>query len=366
MIKFEKRNSINPMLAIIVGILAVILGLITNIILLSFLGYDAIEIFSTSFGKTFANKAGLLETTVTWVPIVLCALSTVVAAKVGLWNLGLEGQFYMGAFAATAVSMFVVSDSAYVKLPLMFIAAFLLGGISGMIMSALRYYLNISDILSGILLNGIIFQFILLISSDVWKDNSTGAIQTPVFDEASWIPILIPGSRVHFGVIIAIVLLFLAWFLFNKRPYGYEMRAVGQNLKAAVYAGMNVRNCVLVTMLIAGGITGIAGMLEVSGIAHRLQIAIHNGYGFSGFVVAWIARLNIFATAIISFFFSGLQVSGFKMQMMGLSSSIVQMLQGSILILCISGELLLYYKVTFVKRCKDTKMKIMTTKEGGC
>jgi len=366
MFKFEKRNSINPMFAIIVGILAVIIGLILNIILLNILGYDAIEIFSTSFGKTFVCKAGLQEATVTWVPIVLCALSTVVAAKVGLWNLGLEGQFYMGAFAATAVSMFVISDSPFIKLPLMFIAAFLLGGISGVIMGALRYYLNISDILSGILLNGIAFQFILLISSDVWKDESTGAIQTPMFDTASWIPIIIPASRVHLGVLIAIVLLVLSWFLFNKRPYGYEMRAVGQNIKAAIYAGMNVRNCVLITMLIAGGITGIAGMLEVSGVAHRLQIAIHNGYGFSGFVVAWIARLNIFATAVISFFFSGLQVAGFKMQMMGLSSSIVQMLQGSILILCISGELLLYYKVTFIKRCKETKMKLGKKREGEC
>jgi ABC-type uncharacterized transport system permease subunit len=232
----------------------------------------------------------------------------------------------------------------------MFVAGAVASGIVGIIITLPKHYWNISEILTSILFNNIAFQFILYITSDAWKDPSTGAIQTPVFEQDARLPILIPGTRLHVGFLLTIIVLILVWYIIKNKPLGFELRAVGKNPKASNYAGIEVTKVMFLTMFISGCIAGIAGMFEVSGVAHRLQIAIHNNYGFAGVVIAWIARLNILAIAAVGFLFSGLIVAGFRMQMMGLPSSIVLMLQGLIMILCIAGELLTYYKITVVKK----------------
>ncbi len=351
MIKIEKRRTVNPVLAIVIGILSVLAGLLISIAILNLSGYDALSIYAAAFKKTFTTRSGLMETIVTWIPIVLCSLSAIIAAKVSMWNLGIEGQFYMGAFAATAISL-LVPGGAWVKIPLMLIAAAIAGGILAIIVGVLKFYLHISDILSSVLLNKIAYFWVLYVSSVMWKDTTTGAVQTPIFDKASQLPILIRGTRVHVGILVAIALLIILEYVLRYRPAGYAIRTIGNNPKAAKYAGINIGKYIVISMLLAGGIAGIAGMLEVSGVAHRLQIAIHNEYGFGGFVVAWISRLSIPVSAVVSFLFSGLSAAGYFMQMSGLPSAIVDMLRGLILIICVACELLLYYDIKIVPRKK--------------
>ncbi len=353
MIKFEKRSTVNSVTAVLVGVIAVLLGLLLSIIILTMIGYDAVAIYKSAFGATFLSTNGILEVMVTWIPVALCSLAVAVSASAGLWNIGIEAQFYIGAFAATGIALFV-NAPPIIELPLMFLAGAVAGGIVGVVITLPKHYWNISEILTSILLNNIAFQFILYITSDAWKDPSTGAIQTPVFEANAKLPILIPGSRVHIGFLLTIIILVLVWYVISYRPLGFELRAVGENVKASKYAGMEVTKIIFLAMFISGCIAGVAGMFEVSGVAHRLQIAVHNGYGFAGFILAWIARLNTFAIAVVGFFFAGIIVSGFRMQMMGLPSSIVLMLQGLIMILCIAGELLTYYKITFVKKSVST------------
>lgn len=336
----------NSVTAIIVGALAVILGLGLSIIVLLILGYDPFQIYGEAFGKTFFDFSGLMDTIITWVPIAMCALAVAIAAKVGMWNLGIEGQFYAGAIPATGIALFVNAPME-LKLPLMFIAGAVGGGIVAVIIGVLRTKFKISDILSSIMINNILYQLLVFICSQLWKDPSTGAIQTPILDSAATLPKFLPGSRLTISLFVVILIMVVLWFILRYRPIGFEVRAIGLNKRAAMYAGMNVKKCLLYMMFLSGCIAGVAGMMEVSGVAHRLELNIHNNYGFSGFVVAWIARLNIWGIAGVGFLMSGLVVAGFQMQMMGLPSSMVNMLQGVILILCIAGELLTYYKISF-------------------
>lgn len=361
MIKIEKRNTVNSLTAVLVGVIAVILGLLLSIIMLNILKYDAVGIFASTFSDTFLTKKGTLSTLVSWIPIALSGLAVAVAARGGLWNIGIEGQFYFGAFAATGIALFVKAP-VMIELPLMFLAGAVAGGIFAAVTVLPKYYWNISEILTTILFNNVARYFIFYITAVAWKDPSTGAIQTPVFGNNATLATLIPNTRVHVGFILAIIILVLMWYVIKYRPFGFELRAVGKNAKAAKYAGIDASKYIILSMFISGCIAGIAGMIDVSGVAHRLQVDIYNDYSFSGFVIAWIASLNVLAIAVIGYFFAGLDISGFKMQMMGLPSSMVEMLQGLILILCIAGELLTYYKITLIKKAK--KMKLDEPSEG--
>ncbi|MGI6628952.1 MAG: ABC transporter permease [Bacillota bacterium] len=350
MIKIEKRRTPQVWTTVLVGVVAITISLIFSTILLQIMGYNAVEVFSESFKKTYFTIPGILENTLMLIPLSLCALSVAVAAKAGLWNIGVDGQFLVGALVATGVAL------AFPNLPqpfifiLMFSAGMIAAGLLCYISVLPRVYFGISEILTTILMNSVVLYFVRYLVYDAWKDPGTVAAQTPEISAAAKLPILIPGSRVHLGLIVAILVVILIHYFINKTISGYEMRAVGDNARGAKYAGINVKKYFFIAMLLSGCLAGIAGMLEISGVVHRLQPTISADYGFSAFVIAWVARLDTVAILIISYLFAGLVVAGFKMQMMGFPASVTFMLKGLILILVLAGEMLTYYKISWVKK----------------
>ena len=314
------------------------------------MGYEPAEVFSTAFRKTFLQSRGIMENIVMLIPISLCALAVAFAAKAGLWNIGVEGQFYIGASAATGVALAFPNWPAALLLPAMFIAGAAAGGLLCYISVLPKVYWGISEILTTILLNFVVLNFVPYLVYFAWNDPNTAAAQTPPFVQAAKLPIIIQDSRIHLGLIIALVTIVGIHYVMKSTIFGYEMRAVGENPKAAEYAGINIKKCIYISMFVSGCLAGAAGMLEVSGIVHRLQTNISNDYGFSAFVIAWISRLSVTAILVTGYFFSGLIVSGFKMQMMGFPSSVVYMLKGLILLLVMAAEVLLFYKISWVRR----------------
>ena len=352
MIKIKKRRTAQTSTAILVGIISVVTSILLSCLILEMLGYQPLKIFTKIFAKTYFRWDGILENLVTLVPISLCALSVLVPAKAGFWNIGIDGQFYMGAIAATGVALAFPGLPAAVMIPLMLIAAIVLAGLVGYICIIPRVKWGINEILVTILFNSIIIYFVRYLVYDAWADPKTVAAQTPEIAKAARLPILISDSRLHVGFIFAVLIVLGINYILNNSIFGYELRLSGDNPKGADYAGIDSKKYAYLSMVLGAALAGIAGMLEVSGIVYRLQPTISSNYGFSAFVIAWVARLSPIAVLFVGYLFSGLLVAGFKMQIMGLPSSIVGMLKGSVLLFVLAGEILVYYKIKWVKNEK--------------
>jgi simple sugar transport system permease protein len=183
---------------------------------------------------------------------------------------------------------------------------------------------------------------------------------TPTFDRSAWLPRLtdyvdrfpsFAGITLHLGVLFGLVAAIAVWWIMARSPWGYEIKLIGDNPKAAEYAGLNIGRNIILVMMLSGALAGLAGMSEISGVVHRLQERISPGYGFTGIIVAWLAKLNPFAVILVSILFGALIVAGREIQPSGLSN----MLQGIILFFIISSDVLLRYRLRIVRPAQDAE-----------
>jgi simple sugar transport system permease protein len=343
----EKRERVSIFTQSWVLLFSVVLALIVVGMLLVFIHTNPIEAYSRMFIGAFGSKFAITETIVKSIPLILMGAGLALAFKMNFWNIGAEGQFHMGAIAGTWVAYNYLNHSPYMTLTVMFLFSFLAGGLWLLIPALLKVYLNINEIITTLLMNYIaIFTMIYLVYGP-WKDPTRhGFPFTPLYPENARLPIMIPGTRIHLGIVFAIVFAFVIWFLLNKTSFGYEIKLMGKSVKAAKYIGINfLRNTILIA-LISGGMAGIAGMSEVSGIIHMLQRQISPGYGYTAIIIAFLSILDPLTIIFVSIFIAGLLVSGDQLQiMMNLPIGIVYILQATILIFLLAGQTLMKYKI---------------------
>lgn len=334
---------------------AVVIAFIISGIILRLMGGEPLRVLRFFFQATFGSWGVFSDTLVKATPLILVGVACVVAFKMGLWNIGAEGQFYIGAFSASLVVLIPILPPEAPKvliIGLMMVLGMLGGAIYGFIPGYLKARFRVNEIITTLMLNYIAIQWNNYWIFDRWSDG--GFQMTPTFERSAWLPRLadyareIPafsGITLHLGVVFGIVAAIIIWWVLERSHWGYEIKLIGDNPQAARYAGINiVRNIVLVMML-SGALAGLAGMAEVSGVVHRLQERISPGYGFTGIIVAWLAKLNPIAVIPVSILFGALIVAAREIQPSGLS----QMLQGFILFMIISSEVLLRYKVRLVR-----------------
>lgn len=347
MLKFKlmKREQDSWAAKIMVPILSVLLALVFGWIFLWLYGIDAGETYMRMWNGAFGNSYALSETLVKAIPLMLAGLAVSLAFRMKLWNIGAEGQLYMGAFAASGIALFMGNLSPWLLLPLMLAAGFMAGGLWALIPGGLRAYWNVNETITTLMLNYVAIFWVDSLIFGPWKDpNSMGFPLTPRFSANAYLPSL-GNTRVHMGLLIAIIIAVIFYLLLQYTRWGYEVKVVGESPEAARYAGINVKRNILLVMLISGGIAGISGMIEVAGITHRLQQGISPGYGYTAIIVAWLGRLNPYAIILVAFLFGALLVGGFGLQIYGISFSIVQMLQGAVLFFLLAGEILLKYRI---------------------
>jgi ABC-type uncharacterized transport system permease subunit len=276
-----------------------------------------------------------------------------------LWNIGAEGQFYMGAFAASAVVLapLVPADAPrWLMLPAMLVAGFIGGAIWGFIPGILKARLNVNEIITTLMLNYIALAWVNFWVFAVWTEG--GFQMTPVFPKTAWLPRLADyaaqfkefrGITLHLGLLIGLVAAVVIWWVLDRSKWGYEIKLTGDNPRAARYAGIPIAlNTVLVLML-SGGLAGLAGMSEISGVVHRLQTAISPGYGFTGIIIAWLAKLNPLAVVPVSILFGALILAGREIQ----PSGVPKMIQGIVLVCLIASDFLIRNRVRIVVRRQE-------------
>jgi general nucleoside transport system permease protein len=230
------------------------------------------------------------------------------------------------------------------------VAGFVAGAAWGIIPAVLKAWVGVNEIITTLMMNYIAILWIEHLFYGPWKDpQGYGFPGTAEFPEISWLP-RFANTRVHLGLVIAIVAAVFLWIVLSRTKWGYEIRVIGENPTAARYAGISTARNIILVMLLSAGLAGLAGMAEVAGISHRLQKGVTVGYGYTAIIVAWLAKLNPWAVLVVAVLMAGLLVGGDQIQItMGLPASVALVLQGIILFLVLGGEILTQYRIRFIR-----------------
>lgn len=346
-IHFEKRSTTARSVLFLVPLLSIIVGLCFVGLFIGAAGKSPFYIYGLMFEGAFGSEYGLSETVVKSIPLMLTGLGVALAFRMQLWNIGAEGQLYMGAFGATWLALNFPDWPAYLLLPGMLIMSFITGGIWGLLPAIPRAYFKVNETITTLLLNYVGILWVDYLVYGPWRDPKGFNFPiTAPFSESAILPAL-GDSRIHVGLILAILSAVVLYIILNYTKWGFEIRVSGESSIAAHYAGMNYIRNILLVMFVSGGLAGIAGMTEVSAITQRLQHGISPGYGYSAIIIAWLARLNPWAVVVVSFLFGGLLVGGYSIQTSGFPAATVAMLQGAILFFVVGGEIFVKYRLTW-------------------
>jgi simple sugar transport system permease protein len=339
-----------------VSIGAIVIALILGGVVIASVGGNPFLSYAHIARASFGDIGVLSDTIVKATPILLAALACSIAFRMKLWNIGAEGQFIMGAFGASAIVLAPVlpaEASRWLFIPVMAIAGMAAGAIWGFIPGYLKAKFNVNEIISTLMLNYIAVSWVNFWVFAVWTEG--GFQMSRKFPETSWLPRLseyassIPvfrGLTTHAGLLLGILAAVVLWFIVYRSRWGYEIRLIGDNPHAAQYAGISITRNTIWVMMLSGALAGLGGMSEVSGVVHRLQTSpIAAGYGFTGIIVAWLAKLNPIVIILVSVLFGALILAGREIQ----PSGIPKMIQGIILVCLIASDFLLRYRVRLVR-----------------
>jgi len=241
-----------------------------------------------------------------------------------VWNIGAEGQLYMGAFASCLVAYTLPDAPAWALLPAMVVAGFAGGALWGAIPGALKAFLGVNEIITSLMLNYIAIQWVNYLVIGPWQDpSSLGFPSTPRLSPSATLPMITQ-----------------AWYL---PTLAYEIRVIGENARAARYAGMSLKRNIILVMLVSGGLAGLAGMSEISGNLHLIKRMFSPGYGYTAIIVAWLAKLNPWGVILVSLLLGGLYRGSDAIP--GAPKALGMMLQAVIFFVLIGGEVLVRYRV---------------------
>jgi general nucleoside transport system permease protein len=327
-------------------ILAVLAALLIGAVMMALLRVDPIQAYLELIGGAFGSVSGLTQSIVKATPLLLVGLGIVIAFRANVINIGGEGQIILGALAGTWFSLAFRDWPGWLLIPATMLSGFVAGGVWGFIPGILKARLGVNEILSTVMMNAIALQLMNYLLRGPMMDpvelaKGTFLAQSERLPESVWLPRLIPQTQLHTGAILAIVLAVAVYIFLWRTTIGYRLRAVGLNPDAARYAGIRVPFYQSLALTLAGGFAGLAGVIEVIGVQHRLLQGITSGYGFSGIVAALFGGLHPLGAIPASFLFGSLLVGADKMQRaVQVPSALIGTLQGLVVLFVVGSGLL--------------------------
>lgn len=350
---FERRltPADSPLAIFATTITAFLVAMLVTAFLFLYYGANPFLAYFALCHEPFATLRGFGYSLVRASPLALIALGTIMSWRSGFSYLGFEGCFVIGATGAGWLALLTAPGGRIgpvplsLFMPLAMLFAFTVGGIWAGLVGVVRARLGGNEVLISLMSNYVAILILQYLVSGPMR--APGSLpETPLLPRTSWLPFILPGTRAHAGILIALAAAGLVWMMLQKMPLGYELIVTGFNPSAARYAGINVRSRLVLAAFFAGGLGGLAGMVEVLGSQHRLMDGISGGVGFVGIVVALLARLNPLAVIPTAILYGGMSVGADAMQRRAsIPSSITFILQSLAVLLVLAFDALRYYRI---------------------
>ncbi|MFA9379278.1 MAG: ABC transporter permease [Lachnotalea sp.] len=328
-------NTKNKLVKILVPITAILCSFLVGGILIAGIGGNPIEAYYYLFKGAFGTSSNIAETFIKAIPLIFTGLAATFAYRCGVFNLGAEGQFVMGAVASIWISTTVAGLPNPLLLVLSITGGAIAGGLWGVIPGILKITRGLNEMIVSIMLNYIAILFMGYLYSGPLREGSvpqTAAVTAKLGR-------LFSNSRVHVGILIALVIAMAVYYFLFYTASGFKLRAVGLNPTAAEYNGFPVKKLILMSFVISGAIAGVGGSVELHGTQFRLMSGFGDGYGFDGVAVALIGQLNPIGTVLVAYLFAVLRKGATTMQVgTGMPTSVIDIIQALVIVFAVAGS----------------------------
>ena len=293
------------------------------------LDHDPIELFRFLVQGAFGSQRAFATALNKSVPLIFVALATAVAFRARIFSIGQEGQLQVGALAATWVALNLPDMTPVLVVAMSLAAAFAAGGVYGGIPGLMKAQWGLNEIITTIMLDYIAILWVLSLVLGSMQAPNAAYAHSPSVSAANRLPIILSGTRLHAGFALALVAAVLVWFLLHRTTLGFEIRGMGFNPRAAKNTGMPIKTIIVKTMILSGGIAGLAGAVQILGVQFQIAEDWSQGWGFTGIAVALLGGLRPAGIIIAGIFFGVLEAGADSMQALtGIPGQIVLLLQG--------------------------------------
>ena len=347
MLRLELRPTPSAAMGYLSPLIALAMTVVFGSLLFVALGKDPVACLKVFFVTPLESLRGWSEVGLKVIPLLLCALGLAICYRSNVWNIGAEGQLVVGGVAAGGMALLAAPDA-----PRAFFVLVLLAGIAGgMVWSALTAFLrdrfNANEILVSLMLTYVGGLLLIYLVNGPWKDpKGFNFPYSKTFDAVTMVPKLLAGTRLSWGIVIALVVLGMVWVFLARSKAGFRLQVAGHAPLAARFAGFSAREGIWVSLLACGALSGLAGALEVAGPLGQLTPQISPGYGFAAIIVAWLGRLNpvgcLFASFVMALIYIGGELSQSRL---GLPSAITGVFQGMLLLSLLTADTFINYRI---------------------
>lgn len=297
-------------------LLSVVLAFVIGAVILAIAGFSPGKAYLAMLNGAFSSARHIGDLLEYAMVLCLCGLACVLGARVGIFNVGGEGQLLLGAIAACQVGVWLDGLTPWLVLPLAALAAMAAGGLYALIPGVLKIKVKVNEVITTIMLNTVAASFCQYLAKGPWKNaNKNMVAATEQLNARYWFGGLIGGSNLSTAILAAAVLALVIWYVMQKTSRGYEMKLTGQNERFARFIGIRTDRLVLVCMLLSGALCGLVGMFRVYGAEHLFRDSISRDYYFEGLMVAMIARYQPLAVVFLSLFFAALKIGAQGMEL---------------------------------------------------
>ncbi|HEX5147327.1 MAG TPA: ABC transporter permease [Conexibacter sp.] len=358
-IGIESRGLATRTVQLEILFVSVLGALLVGAVLIGASGHDPLQVYRSILDSGFGSSLAFSQTLVSTAPLVLTAAATVAVFRSRIYSIGMDGQLIAGAIAASGVALKLGDGApAGVAVPLVLLAG-VAGGMAWVLVPALaRAYLGTNEVLSTLMMNFIAFQlmaYLVVGVASIWRDKTQpGLAQAATIPANAFMPHFFAQADVGILIAVGAALLTAAYLAYSRR--GFELRVIGDSVQSARYAGMNIARNVVFAFLLSGALCGLAGAIQVTSVTQSLDPGGVNpglGLGFTGIVIAALARWSIVASIPVALLMAALLNAGFTLQSIGIPSALVVVLQGTVLLLVVGGQFLLNYRIRFYARARE-------------
>jgi len=344
MLRFVKRDEISKGKSISIRVLAVVLALLVSSIFIIFMKKNPVEVYLSMFKGAFGSPYAIRETIKIAIPLCIAALGVAVAFKMQFWNIGAEGQIMMGAFAASLLALKFSTLPRPLLLFLMVIAGIIGGSLWALVPAIFKSKWGTNETIVTLMMNYIAIKWVTYLQYGPLKDPSAkGFAKIANFTNNALLPEVF---KVHIGWIFALILVVFIYIFMNYTKKGYEIAVLGESEKTALYSGVNIKKTIIISILLSGGLCGLVGMIQASGVSGTLAYNVSGGVGFTAIIVAWLSSLSAPIILIVSILFAGLEQGGsFIQSSFGIPDSVALIIQAVILFFVLGSEFFIKFKI---------------------